>query len=302
MDIPFSHKMIVQNNIFHHYHKKYTITSQICFLLSRKILTLRKINKTNNMTISEDDFFIPENTIKSVTKKNYSKINDIINTIEAFVRCTNKSVFIVDYYQKKVIYASSGMEMLLGKSAEEITKAGHQLYMELIPYDDLKTILEINRQGLIKLNEIPVSEKHYYSLSYDFHMICNGKERLINQQLTPLVLNKKGYIWLALCTISLSSCKKAGNGILRKTGMRDFWAYDLKEQNWKFCKEFKLSDIEKEILRLSVQGLKVDEIAARFGKQRDHIKNYKRILFKKLNVHNISEAITYTTNSHLLNF
>lgn len=254
------------------------------------------------MTTSEDDFCTPENAIKSVTKKSFSKINDIINTVEAFVRCTNKSVFIVDYYQKKIIYASSGMEMLLGKSAEEIMEAGNELYMELIPSDDLKTILEIYCQGLIKLNETPVSERQSYSLSFDFHMICNGKERMFNQHLTPLALNNKGSIWLALCTISLSSCKKAGNGILRKVGIREYWTYDLNEKNWKLNKEFKLSDIEKEILRLSVQGLKVDEIAARFGKQRDHIKNYKRILFKKLNVHNISEAITYTTNSHLLNF
>lgn len=266
------------------------------------MLTLRRTYKINNMTISENEILFPKNIIKAPSQKDYKKIEYIINTVEALARCTNKSMYIIDYHKKNFLYVSQGMAQLLEKTEKEILDAGSSIYTELIPEEDQRIIREINKQGRIKLNEIPISEKLNYSLSYDFRIICDGKKRMINHQMTPLLLNSKGEIWLTLGTIALSTSLNSGNGILRRTGISEHWTYNPEEKGWLLCTAYKLSKFEKEILRLSAQGLKVDEIAALFGKQRDHIKNYKRLLFKKINVHNISEAITYTTNSHLLNY
>lgn len=254
------------------------------------------------MTISENEILFPKNIIKAPSQKDYKKIEYIINTVEALARCTNKGMYIIDYHKKNFLYVSQGMAQLLEKTEKEILDAGSSIYTELIPEEDQRIIREINKQGRIKLNEIPISEKLNYSLSYDFRIICDGKKRMINHQMTPLLLNSKGEIWLTLGTIALSTSPNSGNGILRRTGISEHWTYNPEEKGWLLCTAYKLSKFEKEILRLSAQGLKVDEIAALFGKQRDHIKNYKRLLFKKINVHNISEAITYTTNSHLLNY
>lgn len=266
------------------------------------MLTLRKTNKINKMATPENEILFPENIIKAPSQKDCKKIECIVNTIEALARCTNKGMYIIDYHKKNFLYVSQGMAQLLEKTEKEILDAGSSIYTELIPEEDQNIIREINKQGRIKLNETPISEKLNYSLSYDFQIICDGKKRMINNQMTPLLLNSKGEIWLTLGTIALSTSQNSGNGILRKNGISEYWIYNPDKKGWTLCTEYKLSKFEKEILRLSAQGLKVDEIAVLFGKQRDHIKNYKRLLFKKLNVHNISEAITYTTNFHLLNY
>ena len=247
------------------------------------------------MNTSDNEILFHQNIIKAPSQKDCKKIECIVNTIEALARCTKKGMYIIDYHKRNFLFVSQGIAELFEKTQKEILNAGGNIYTELIPEEDQNIIQEINNQGRIKLNEIPISEKLNYSLSYDFRIICNGKKRMINNQMTPLLLNNKGEIWLTLGTISLSTSQNSGNGILRKTGISEYWTYNPEQKGWRLCTKYKLSKFEKEILRLSAQGLKVDEIAALFGKQRDHIKNYKRLLFKKINVHNISEAITYTT-------
>lgn len=61
-----------------------------------------------------------------------------------------------------------------------------------------------------------------------------------------------------------------------------------------------LTDGEKDVLTLSIQGFTMSEIADRICLSPDTIKKYRKRIFEKLNVRNISEAIVAATNSRLL--
>ena len=61
-----------------------------------------------------------------------------------------------------------------------------------------------------------------------------------------------------------------------------------------------LNETEKEILTLSMQGLTITDIAERIHRAIDSVKSARRRLFEKLEVNNISEAISYATNYKLL--
>ncbi|MCM1521903.1 MAG: helix-turn-helix transcriptional regulator [Muribaculaceae bacterium] len=58
--------------------------------------------------------------------------------------------------------------------------------------------------------------------------------------------------------------------------------------------------IEREILSLSTQGLTVREIAAFVNKSEDTVKTYKRAVFEKLGVDNISQAVSMAQNFNLI--
>ena len=61
-----------------------------------------------------------------------------------------------------------------------------------------------------------------------------------------------------------------------------------------------LTDKEKAIITLSAQGYTEKEIAAKMYKSHNSVKTYKRILFRKLGVSSIAEALMYSLNNHLL--
>ena len=61
-----------------------------------------------------------------------------------------------------------------------------------------------------------------------------------------------------------------------------------------------LSDGEKSVLTLSIQGYTMSEIADKICLSPDTIKKYRKRIFEKLDVCNISEAIVAATNNKLL--
>jgi DNA-binding CsgD family transcriptional regulator len=74
----------------------------------------------------------------------------------------------------------------------------------------------------------------------------------------------------------------------------------LEAHKWKDVDEIRLTDVEKEVLKYSAQGYTMNEIADRMFKSVDTIKSCKRLLFARLKVKNIAEALSYASNYRLL--
>ena len=122
----------------------------------------------------------------------------------------------------------------------------------------------------------------------------------INHKITPLVLNDLGQVWLALCTVSLSSRKEAGHIEFRHLGTSQYSVYSLAEHQWIEQEEIKLKPEEKEVLVLSARGYTMKEIAEKVCKSIDTVKFYRKQVFEKLEVENITEALSFAINYGLL--
>ena len=83
-------------------------------------------------------------------------------------------------------------------------------------------------------------------------------------------------------------------------GKSEYWEYDLDFHRWEKRTTPMLNETEKEILTLSMQGLTVTDIAERIHRATDSVKSARSRLYEKLEVNNISEAISYATNYKLL--
>lgn len=61
-----------------------------------------------------------------------------------------------------------------------------------------------------------------------------------------------------------------------------------------------LTESEKNVITLSIQGFTMSEIADRMCLSHDTIKKYRKQLFEKLGVRNITEAIIAAANNKLI--
>lgn len=248
------------------------------------------------------DFFIKENTIEYISDKEYDSITHIIADIDAFSRTTYKSVYVIDYYKQNFLYVADNPLFLCGMSSNEVKELGYNFYINHVIPEDLNLLLEINLAGFQFLQNIPVEELRNYTVSYDFHIINknSNKKRLIGHQITPLRLTKSGKVWLALCVVLISTRNKSGNIMMLKNKSKDYWLYNRKNKKWKAISRPELSEVEKEVLRLSAMGFTMNEIADQIHRSFDTVKAYRKSLFEKLGVDNISEAISYTMNHRLI--
>ena len=162
-----------------------------------------------------------------------------------------------------------------------------------------KLLVELNSSGFKFFDTFDNVDKYQCSMSYHFHLKSGTKSKLINHQLTPILLTDEGKIWIGMCVVSLSSHKTMGHVEFHKNGLRNYWKYSFEGHRWKECEGVSLKEEELEVLRLSVAGLTMTEIADRMCRSLDSIKTYKRHAFDKLGVANITEAISRATLNKL---
>ncbi|NIM34797.1 MAG: helix-turn-helix transcriptional regulator [Hydrotalea flava] len=252
------------------------------------------------MNIKMDDFFKPLKLASQPTSKDYKEAELYCNAADAFARTAHQCIYIIDYYKKGFLYVSENPLFLCGQSAKSVLNSGYDFYATHVPADELNMLLEINEAGFKFYNKIPVYEKLKYSISFDFHLIHPNKQLvLINHKLTPLVLDKQHNIWLALCVVTHSTSKTAGNIIIFKQGTSKRFEYDPATKEWAEQKKIKLSAPEKEILTLSIQGYTMDEIAVKLKIVTATVKFHKKNIFRKLRVKNITQAISFAKSYNI---
>lgn len=247
------------------------------------------------------DFFSLKNTVTIVSKRERFQAANYLEAVKAFARTTNKSIYVIDYQEKGFEYVSDNPLFLCGHSAEEIQEMGYVYYFKYVTKPDLNLLVKINDIGFDFYEKIPLQERKEYTISYDFHIQNQeGKTILINQKLTPLFLTESGKIWKAICIVSLSAARNAGNIKIYQKGIPKIYAYDLEREVWKVDEKIKLSGREKEILQLSTRGYTIKEIGEAVFVSPETVKFHRRKLFNKLEVSNISEAIAYASNNKLI--
>lgn len=252
------------------------------------------------MTKTLDEFFIPDNEVRLPEELDYSRVDEYIRSAEAFSRSSYQSVYIIDYFRQNFLFVSPNPMFLCGLSSERVKELGYRFYLGYVPEDEQPLLLTLNKAGFAFYNDIPTDERKDWYISYDFHILNKGKKILINHKLTPLALTSDGRIWLALCVVSAATHTDAGHIEMHRVGSSEYFEYSTISHRWIKKQMPSLTDGEKSVLTLSIQGYTMSEIADRICLSPDTIKKYRQRIFEKLDVRNISEAIVAATNSKLL--
>lgn len=248
-----------------------------------------------------NSFFDSRNIIYSLTDEERVQKFDYIEPIKAFARATYTSLYVINYLEQGFEYVSDNPLFLCGNTPQQVLEMGYAFYFKHVPQSDLELLLKINSVGFDFYDKTPISERILHTISYDFHLKNQeGKLILINQKLTPVYLTSTGKIWKAICIISLSSERKAGNIKIHKNGENIVYNYNLTLEKWEDSKKIVLSKREKEILLLSTRGFTINEISEEIFVSPDTVKFHRRKLFEKLDVTNISEAISFSTSNKLI--
>lgn len=223
-------------------------------------------------------------------------LNIVISAVKAFARSTCRGIYVVDLAKRDFLYVSDNLEIWLGTPREDIKKKGLEFFFDYVPSREQQVLQEVNTKGLAMFNGLPLGERGDYSLSYDFHIMCGKKKRLIHHLITPLLMSEDGQIRFVLCSISLSHRNTMGHFVMHSIGSKSYYEYLLREHCWKEKHIPKLSEVEREVLALSAQGYTMTEMADVLCRSLDTVKACKKKLFSKLGVRNIAGALSFVTN------
>lgn len=248
-----------------------------------------------------DKFFSKKNTVDNITNQDYLQTENYLDVVEAFARITYKSIYIIDYQKKSFEYVSDNPLFLCGLMAEQVKELGYAFYFRNVIDKDLNLLFQINESGFDFYDKLPLDQRKLYTISYDFHIINErGKEILVNHKLTPVFLTSDGKIWKAMCIVALATNQTAGNITISKDNSDIIWKYNQENGSWKPDKKIQLTERELEVLRLHAMGLTINDIAGKLFLSIDTVKFHRRKLFEKIEVQNITDALSYAVNNKLI--
>jgi DNA-binding CsgD family transcriptional regulator len=244
---------------------------------------------------------LTKNKIRPTSGDDRSQLDNYLEVIRSFSRLTYESVYVIDYEKMGFEYVSENPLFLCGYTSEEVLAMGYEFYFKNVPESDLQLLTIINNAGFDFYDRLPPGERLLYSITYDFHLNSkSGKQLLINHKLTPLFLNADQKIWKALCIVSISHQKKAGNVCIYKQGSADRWELDTTSSVWRRSPKPQLSKRELEILHFYARGFSINEIAEMIFVVPDTVKYYRRRIFERLQVSNMAEALYYAIDSKMI--
>lgn len=224
-----------------------------------------------------------------------------LEAVKAFARLSYESIYVIDYTNMSFEYVSENPLFLCGYSAAEVLQLGYEFYFRQVPPQDLELLTQLNEAGFDFYAQLPVDERTFYSITYDFHLLHkNGKQILINHKLTPLFLTPEGKMWKSMCVISLSRQQAAGNVRIYKQGSNEVWELFNGKKIWQKSIKPSLTERELEVLRLHAQGFSIDQIAEKLFVAPDTVKYYRRRIFERLEVGNVMDALSFAVGSKLI--
>ena len=245
---------------------------------------------------------LPQDVRPQIGDEQYYGLQPYIDSAKAFARVSYKSLYIIDYNRMNFLYVSDNPLFLCGENVETVQQEGYDFYYNHVPEEDLEFLTQVNRAGFEFFKGVAVSERSQYTISYNFRITQKeSREKiLINHQITPLKLDSMGNVWLALCLVSLAPTQEVGIAYMTAVNSNSMWQFSLKSGRLKQIDSIVLNEYEKAVVRLANQGLSVGDIANEINRSEDSVKGYRKTLFQKLGVGNISEAIAVATHRRLI--
>ncbi|MGL5681519.1 MAG: response regulator transcription factor [Marinifilaceae bacterium] len=237
-----------------------------------------------------------QNYISDIENSYYLQLEAFITILEGMARITNDCVYLVDFYKGEVPYISNNPLFLCGMTPAEVQKMGIEFSKTYTPHTDNKMTVELISSWFEFMNNKHLSEKCDYTLSYHYFL----QDKLVNAAMTPVFLSKDGKPWLMLCSSKLSTEQTSGNAVIFKMNSKQLWKYSFEAKRWLEDEMIQLNEIEIELLRLAIQGKNENEISDLLFRSKDGVKSIKRRIFKKLDVSNITEAVSYAISHGII--
>jgi DNA-binding CsgD family transcriptional regulator len=229
--------------------------------------------------------------------KHHIRYFDIISSIAA------ESFYVLDIRKKQFCYVKPDGLFLCGYSVEDALKSGYDFYSKIIYPEDLSLCDDMGKViwRYLKNDEEKRDHINYFSCTFrlqrKFSFMPRALPQMVYHRIKPVWENDE--LHYLICTVRSSSIKKVGNLCMYdKDGTYE--EYNFTSKRWKQRWIEPLTERERAILMLAGQGKSSKEIADVLCKGQNTIRNQIKVIFSKLKVHSMQEALELANDHHAI--
>lgn len=231
----------------------------------------------------------------------YSAISEKLSTASALARVSSNQIFVIDHHKQKFLFLEN-RPLFTQIPIEYVSKVGFDFYRtDLFDKSEKDRAHMIHLAVLRFMSDLAFGEMLDYSVCYSltFKNIY-GRPQIIYHQQMPFLLSPSGKLWLSICSVTTGSIAQKENLMIICHQLGRRFSFDWSKKEWIQQQTIDLKPEELFVLQYAVMGEPISQIADKMCKSVDSIKSYRRSIFLKLGVNNITEAITFAKNTRLI--
>jgi DNA-binding CsgD family transcriptional regulator len=225
----------------------------------------------------------------------------IVQYFDMFSSLAKGSLYVLDIPQKQFCYVKPDGLFLCGYSVEDALRLGYDFYSKIVYPEDLllwtdmrKTVLRYLKDFVEKRDEVA-----YFSCTFrlqrKYSFLINPLPQMIYHRMKPLWENNE--LRYLICYMEASVVKESGNLCMYNNDGLTYEEYNFSAKRWEQKTKEALTERERTILMLAGQGESSKEIASYLGKGENTIRNQIKLIFSKLKVHSMREAIEFARHN-----
>ncbi|MDR0835308.1 MAG: LuxR C-terminal-related transcriptional regulator [Tannerella sp.] len=233
-----------------------------------------------------------------------NEATDIPFNYEDFAEMSMEAVYIIDFQRQCYHYVSEHDFFLCGHSPKSVKKMGYDFYSKVVHPEDMMLWAKMHNTILKCLTDpdSPKNEINYFSCT--FRLINPSKTKskpdylMAYQKLKPVWSN--GQLQFGICLLSCSVIHDSGHLRIHYKNNPACDEFSFKQRKWCRQKKVSLTDRQRDILIFAKQGKSNKDIADILCVSEKTIRNIEMMLYQKLGVNSMLEAVIFATNHQLI--
>ena len=203
-----------------------------------------------------------------------------------------QGVYIFDLVTKKTVFISNYTLLRCDLSDSELNNLALNGYGTKMSEQDRALLEDVFKTAKSVLGVLPVDNKKNCVGYLYFHIQAEGRTSMVCHKIRLVDFDTAGSPRLLLGMVS-PSVRRSDTGFTAFIRGKDFsYLFDNETKVWNLFDEPRLTNDECDMLRCTMQGYTLEEIGKIMNKSVETIKFYRRQVFAKMSVRNISEAIS----------
>lgn len=232
----------------------------------------------------------------TTTNSKPGNLASLIAMAEAVARMTFAWVYLWDESRQRFLYISASSDLFGSLSATRLMAMSLDEFKAMVPDDDLRLLRQVFQSIKANYSRIPVSLRSEMVLYLNFQIGHGNRGILFNLKISWLDFDDYGYPNI-IFGIGTPSVHRTERNIFLKIESADvFRTFDSETGLWNETYRINVTDDERRMLRLSKSGFSAMEIASIMNKSADTVNFYRKSVYKKLGVKNISEAVSHAVH------
>ena len=215
-----------------------------------------------------------------------------------------EALVVLDFKRRTFQYIPNHDLILCGYTQETPKMIGYNFFKEVIHPEDMPLWINIHNTLLDSLNnnKLPAEQVNYFSFLLRVKSFLSSNKKsdylMTYVKLKPRWVDKQ--LRYGICMLSPSVVQKPDHQLYVHYNNMDYADHSFEINKWKHYQFSPLNKKQKEMLVWAQQGFSLKETADKMNVTTKTIENIRKVLFEKIGVNTIEQAIQYASNRKLI--